>query len=188
MSFNPRIWNRKLHRWGALAVAIPFLLVITTGLLLQVKKQVAWVQPPEQRGSTVVGALTIGSMLDSVRNIPHVGITSWDDVDRIDVRPSKKLIKVIGLSRWEVQLDAGTGAVLQTAYRRSDWLETLHDGSFFHDLAKLWIFLPSGVIVLGLWITGIYLYLLPYRARKAKRLKAVSVDPATRQTPIRGRS
>ena len=34
-SFNPRIWNRKLHRWGSVAVALPFVVVICTGLLLQ---------------------------------------------------------------------------------------------------------------------------------------------------------
>jgi uncharacterized iron-regulated membrane protein len=45
---NPRILSRKLHRWGALSIAMPFLLVLLTGLLLQVKKQVPWVQPPEQ--------------------------------------------------------------------------------------------------------------------------------------------
>ena len=46
---NPRVWNRRLHRWGAVAIGVPFLLIIGTGLLLQVKKQVAWVQPPELR-------------------------------------------------------------------------------------------------------------------------------------------
>ena len=163
---NPRIWNRKLHRWGAIAVALPFLVVICTGILLQLKKQLPFVQPHEQRGSATANAISLGMMLDSVRPVSHAGIQEWDDVDRIDVRPSKGLIKVIGLSRWEVQLDAGTGAVVQTAYRRSDLIEQLHDGSWFHDLAKLGIFLPSGIIVLGLYITGIYLWLLPYRARK----------------------
>jgi uncharacterized iron-regulated membrane protein len=164
---NPRIWNRKLHRWGALTVALPFLVVICTGILLQLKKQFDWVQPPEQRGSPVANALSMGALMDSVRTVTHAGIQSFDDVDRIDVRPSKGLIKVIGLSRWEVQIDAGTGAIVQTSYRRSDLIETLHDGSFFHPLAKLGVFLPSGIIVLGLWITGIYLFLLPYRARRA---------------------
>ena len=176
---NPRVWNRKLHRWGAVAVALPFLVVICSGILLQLKKQLTWVQPKEQRGAPTAEAISLGSMLDSVRTQPHVGIASWEDVDRIDVRPSKGLIKVIGLSRWEVQLDAGTGAVLQTAYRRSDLIEQLHDGSWFHDMAKLGIFLPSGIIVLGLYITGVYLWLLPYLARKqnAARRRANGREP-----------
>ncbi len=165
---NPRIWNRKLHRWGAIAVALPFLIVISTGLLLQLKKQLAWVQPPEQKGASAAPAVTMEAMLAAARSVPEAGITDWSDVDRVDVRPGKGLIKVIGNSRWEIQLDASTGAVLQTAYRRSDLMESLHDGSWFHPLAKLWIFLPSGAIVLGLWVTGIYLFLLPIRSRRAK--------------------
>jgi hypothetical protein len=175
---NPRIWNRKLHRWGAIAVALPFLVVICSGILLQLKKQLPFVQPHEQRGSETSNAISLGALLDSVRTVSHAGIQSWDDVDRIDVRPSKGLIKVIGLSRWEVQLDAGSGAILQTAYRRSDLIEQLHDGSWFHDLAKLGVFLPSGIIVLGLWITGMYLWLLPYRARRqnaARRRRATDI-------------
>ena len=45
MPFNPRVFFRKTHRWGAVLVAVPFLLVLVSGLLLQVKKQVPWVQP-----------------------------------------------------------------------------------------------------------------------------------------------
>jgi len=175
---NPRIWNRKLHRWGAAAIALPFLVVLCTGILLQLKKQIPWVQPHEGRGAPTAGALSLGAMLDSVRTVAHTGISSWDDIDRIDIRPAKGLIKVVGFSRWEVQLDAGTGSVMQTAYRRSDLIESIHDGSFFHPFAKLGIFLPAGVIVLGLWVTGAYLFVLPYLARRknaARRRRAGDV-------------
>jgi len=177
---NPRIWNRKLHRWGSISVAIPFLIVIATGLLLQVKKQVSWVQPVEQKGTPGAPSVSLDALLEAARSVPHAEIQSWSDVDRMDVRPSKGLVKVIGKSRWEVQVDAASGAVLQTAFRRSDWLETLHDGSWFHPLAKLWLFLPSGVIVFGLWITGIYLFLLPIRARRAKAKASVDARPVGR--------
>jgi uncharacterized iron-regulated membrane protein len=166
---NPRVLNRRLHRWGAVTIALPFLVIITTGILLQVKKQVAWVQPTELRGTGVAGSLSLDRMMAAARSVPRAGIATWDDVDRIDVRPSTNLVKIIGHSRWELQLDAATGDVLQVAYRRSDLLESLHDGSWFHDAAKLWVFLPSGLIVLGLWLTGVYLFVLPYRARAARR-------------------
>lgn len=165
---NARIWNRKLHRWGAIAVAVPFLVVIGSGLLLQVKKQVSWVQPPEQKGTPSDTPGDLARFLAAAQSVPEAGIQSWDDVDRVDYRPRKGLAKVIGNNQWEVQVDATSGAVLQTAYRRSDWMESIHDGSWFHPLAKLWVFLPSGVIVGALWVTGIYLFLLPIRSRRAK--------------------
>lgn len=166
---NPRILNRKLHRWGAIASAVPFLLVIVTGLLLQLKKQLPWVQPPEQRTAHQVPAVSMLQILEAARSVPQAQISGWEDIDRLDVRPGKGIVKVAANNRWEVQVDLGTGAVLQSAYRRSDLIEQLHDGSWFHDTAKLWIFLPSGLVVLGLWLTGLYLFVLPYLARAQKR-------------------
>ena len=163
---NPRVWNRKIHRWGAIAVAVPFLLVISTGLLLQLKKQVPWVQPPEQKSASLTPALSLPMILEIAATVPHAGISEWDHIDRIDVRPSKGMLKVVGKNRWELQLDVETGRVLQTAYRRSDLIESIHDGSFFHDKVKLFVFFPVALVVLGLWMTGIYLWLLPYMARR----------------------
>jgi uncharacterized iron-regulated membrane protein len=167
---NPRILNRRLHRWSAVAVALPFLIMLASGLLLQLKKQLDFVQPPEQRGvaSASATALSLPDVLARVREIPHVGIQSWADIDRIDVRPGKNMMKVVSLTRWEVQLDLVTAEILQVAYRRSDLIESIHDGSWFHPSAKLAIFLPTGAIVLGLWITGMYLWILPYRVRRRR--------------------
>lgn len=171
---NPRIWNRRLHRWGAIGVALPFLIVICSGLLLQLKKQIPWVQPTEQKGASPSSTLSLPRILEISASVPQAGISDWSHIDRIDVRPSKGILKVIGNNRWELQIDLATGVVLQTAYRRSDLIEQLHDGSFFHDNVKLFVFLPSGIILLGLWITGVYLWLLPYMARRenAERRKA----------------
>ena len=171
------LWNRTLHRWGSIAIALPLLLVIATGLLLQVKKQVTWVQPPTARGSEVVPTIGFDQILAAAASVDEAGIANWDDVDRLDVRPSKGVVKVRGKSRWEVQVDASTAEVVQVAYRRSDLIESLHDGSFFGDVAKLWIFLPSAIVLLGLWLTGLYLWALPIvmkRKGRAKRAHAAA--------------
>jgi hypothetical protein len=172
---NPRILNRKLHRWGAAAVAVPFLIVLATGLLLQLKKQIPWVQPTEAAGTAILSTLTMPAFLEIAATVPHAGIKTWEDIDRIDVRPSKGIAKVVGTSRWEVQLDLTTGEVLQTAYRRSDLIESIHDGSFFHPGAKVWVFLPAAVIVFALWVTGMYLWVLPYLGRRRNAVRRASV-------------
>lgn len=173
---NSRIWNRRLHRWAAVAVALPFLVVAATGVVLQLKKQVAWIQPPERLGADPAAGLVIGfdRILTAASAVPAAKIRTWDDVDRLDVRPGKGLVKVQARSRWEVQVDAATGEVLQAAYRRSDLLESIHDGSFFHPIAKLTVFLPAGVVVLALWVTGAYLFLLPHRVRRARAQRLAS--------------
>lgn len=162
------ILSRRLHRWGAVAVGLPLLLVVGSGLLLQVKKQVPWVQPAERRTAVSTPAVDWARMLEATRGVPQAGVTGWEDIDRVDVRPSKGILKIITNSRWELQLALGTGEVLQVAYRRSDLIEQLHDGSFFGDPAKLWIFLPSGIVLFGLWLTGLYLWVLPYLTRRKR--------------------
>ena len=161
--------HRKLHRVGAILVLLPALVLFPTGVLLQLKKEVAWIQPPTQEGSAPGLEVTWDEILEALRSVESAGVTSWDDVDRLDVRPGKGMVKVRCANRWEVQVDSHTGAVLQSSYRRSDLIESLHDGSWFHDRAKLLIWLPTGLILCGLWITGLYLWVLPYLVRRKRK-------------------
>lgn len=163
------VLNRKLHRWGSILTALPLLVVIVTGIILQLKKDWSWVQPPTARSSDPALELNFDEILAAASGVEEAAITSWDDVDRMDVRPGRGIVKVRANNRWEVQLDTKSGEVLHVAYRRSDLIESLHDGSWFSDGAKLWIFLPTAVILLGLWITGIYLWFLPHLAKRRKR-------------------
>lgn len=164
--------NRKLHRIGALLTFIPLAVILGTGLLLQLKKDWGWVQPPTRDGVGGPPALSMEEILDAARGAQQAGIETWDDVDRLDVRPDRGVVKVRARSRWEVQVDTATGEVLQVAYRRSDLLEDLHDGSWFHDGVKLWVFLPAGLVLCGLWGTGLYLWLLPHLVKRRRRRAA----------------
>lgn len=164
--------NRLIHRWGSIAIALPVLLVIVTGLILLLKKDVAWIQPPTQKGKVAELGLSFDQILEATKGVPEAKVESWDDIDRLDVRPSKGLVKVRAKNRWEVQVDATTGEVLHVAYRRSDLIESLHDGSFFHDKVKLWVMLPAAVVLLVLWVTGIYLFAQPHLARRRRKKAA----------------
>lgn len=164
MRFN--VANRRIHYWLALGLLLPGLLVVTTGLVLQLKKQWTWVQPPEQRGSPGPPTITLEAMRRAVANVPEAGVASWDDVQRIDVRPSRGIAKVWTATGYEVQVDLRTGTVLQSAYRRSDLIESLHDGSFFGDTTKLSVFLPAGLVLLTLYLTGSWMLLQPWVARR----------------------
>ena len=160
--FNWNKWTRKTHYWGAFVIILPISIVITTGILLQLKKEVNWIQPPTSNAVHAnAPTISFDNILNSVKTADEANITSWDDVDRLDVRIDKGIVKVRGKNRWEVQVDTETGDVLQVAYRRSDLIESLHDGSWFHDKVKIWLFLPSGIILFVLWITGLYMFILP---------------------------
>jgi len=157
--------NRKIHYWASLFVALPLGVIIVTGILLQFKKQLPWVQPAERRGSGNEPTLAMSQILEICRGIPEVKVRGWNDINRIDVRPSKGILKVSTTSSWEIQLESRNGAVLQVAFRRSDLIEALHDGSWFHNGVKYWVFIPTAIVLLLLWLTGLYLFLLPFIVR-----------------------
>lgn len=167
MSWYARRDLRKIHRWGAILIALPFLIVLITGLFLQVKKEFSWIQPPSETGSISYQTpkISFEKILAIAKSDAEAAINSWEDVDRLDVRPDDGIVKVRSTTGWEVQIDLGNGQILSSMLRRSDVIEAIHDGSWFHEKAKLWFFLPSAVVVTILWITGIYLFFLPYFAK-----------------------
>lgn len=177
MSFN--VANRRIHHWASFIVAVPLVVIITSGLLLQMKKQWDWVQPPEQRGTGTTPAIGFDRILASIQGVPELGVRGWADVNRLDVRPDRGLVKVTLHSGWEAQIDLGSGRVLQTAYRRSDFIETIHDGSFFAgDWSKLGLFLPAGMTLLLLWLSGVWMVWVQFigkRRRKARMGKAAAL-------------
>ena len=178
-SFN--WWTRKLHRWGAILAAVPLLLVIISGLLLQLKKEIAWVQPTTMTGSGDQLVLSWPQILDAAKTDQNANVDGWSDIDRLDVRPSKGLIKIRCENGWELQVDSTDGKILSSNYRRSDLIESIHDGSFFTDSAKLWIFLPNGLVLLALWATGMYLWYLPFSSKRKKRKRKLESNSPTRE-------
>ncbi|MDG2122365.1 MAG: PepSY domain-containing protein [Verrucomicrobiales bacterium] len=168
-------WHRPLrqfHYWASAVVLITAPVVIGSGILLQLKKQLTWVQPPTQKGSTDSLSISFDSILKTATTVAEAEITTWADIDRLDVRPGKGVVKIRANNRWEIQLDSATGEILQSTYRRSDLIESIHDGSFFHDNLKLGLFLPSAIILLLLWLSGTYLFLKPLTKKLAKPKKA----------------
>ncbi|MEM7001720.1 MAG: PepSY-associated TM helix domain-containing protein [Pseudomonadota bacterium] len=165
---------RKIHYWSAPFVLLPLGLVIVTGVLLMLKKELDWVQPPTLKGTypSAIPTQTLEQLFDRARQVPELDLGNWTDLSRVDVKPDKGVVKFVSRNRWEAQIDAHSGELVHLAYRRSDLIESLHDGSFFTDWSKHYVFLPSGVILLLLWGTGIYLFFIVQTARnrKAQRL------------------
>lgn len=173
MHFN--VANRKVHFWASFIAAVPLLVMICSGIMLQMKKQWDFVQPPEHRGTGTAPAIDFAHIMAALRTVPSLGVTGWDDVDRLDVRPGRGVAKVTLNSRWEVQIDLGTGQVMQTAYRRSDLIESIHDGSFFGgDWTKLGLFLPAGVTLLLLWLGGLWMVWVQLYGKHKKRKMLVN--------------
>ncbi|MEM8527154.1 MAG: PepSY-associated TM helix domain-containing protein [Bacteroidota bacterium] len=163
-----RIW----HRGIGIVVSLLVIVSATTGILLALKKDVNKIQPSTQKG--------ISTNLSDWKPIPQLAEIAQNalakqeskiatTIDRIDVRPSKGIVKVLFKEAWwEVQVDGNSGEVLSIAKRHSDWIEALHDGSIISDGFKLISMNVLGFGLLLMVITGIWLWYGPKRYRKWK--------------------
>ena len=163
------VLNRKVHYWASAAIAVPLLIVSVTGTILQLKKHSAWVQPPEQRGSMTTPVIELSGILQALKQEPTLGVEHWGHVKRLDVRPDRGVAKAWLHTDYEAQVDLGTGQILQVAYRRSDWIESIHDGSIFGDGVKLFVFFPAAVGLVLLWLGGMWMFIYPFIGRRRVR-------------------
>jgi uncharacterized iron-regulated membrane protein len=169
--------SRKWHHKLSVVMAILLLISAITGLLLGWKKQVDWLQPGTQRGEAgeLVDWKPISELSEAavIAFRQNAGPDANAEVDRMDVRPSKNVVKVrFEYEDYEVQVDGITGKVLNVGNRNADWIERIHDGSIVSDLFKLisMNLLSFGVFIMT--ITGLWLYFGPKRYRAQRRRDA----------------
>ena len=165
---------RKFHRYTGLLLAILLLISAVTGILLSLKKNVDIIQPPTQKG--VSKDLATWKSIDELSKLATTAFyqkyptQKGNEIDRLDVRPSKGIAKVLFKEgNWEVQIDGTSGEVKSIAKRYSDWIESLHDGSIISDLFKLISMNILGIGVLFLIGSGIWLWYGPKVVREMKR-------------------
>jgi len=168
MSFKKT--NRTLHKWISIVIAIPLLIIFVTGVLLLVKKEFSVLQPPTMKGQEQTPTIAFNQILTIVQSVKDVQVNSWQDIDRLDVRPNKGVIKIRTNNRLEIQLDASSGKVLHVAQRNSDLIESIHDGTFFEKNANLWLMLPVAIASIIMLITGVIMFLLPYLKKNRRNV------------------
>ena len=110
----------------------------------------------------------LNSYLESAKTVAEAEIISWDNIDRIDIRPDKGIAKIRSKNNWEIQLDLETSEIYSVNYRRSDIIESIHDGSFFTDYIKFGVFFPTGILMIVLSFTGIYMFIIPILRKRKK--------------------
>ena len=160
----------KAHKWVGVVAAVFLLNLAGTGFLLLIKKNVAWIQPLEQKGERPFELqASFDDILAALKATPEAEVSSWKDVARIDVRPNKGLVKATCANAVEVQIDAATGKALQSAVRRSDLIESIHDGSFFADFVHGGVMPGVSLSLCFLSLSGLYLAALPWIRRRKRR-------------------
>jgi len=161
----------QMHKWVGIVSALLLINVSVTGLLLLEKKKLAWLQPPTQIGApgTEADFITIQELLTSVAQLEHPDFPDAAAIDRVDFRPGKRVFKVRSQHHnAEIQVDAINGSILSVAPRRSDLIETLHDGSWFAPWMHGVLMPLAAIANFLLVITGLYLWLKRSWPRRRK--------------------
>ncbi len=170
---------RKVHRWTGAALFLLFFLISISGLLLGWKKN---------SGGYILADTEIGTTpdlqqwvsFDSLKNQAifylhqEVDPDLSPEIDRMDVRPDKGTVKVRFKDHyWGVQIDGATGKLLTVEQRRSDFIESLHDGSVIDNIGlipggyfKLFYTSLTGIALLTFTITGFWLWYGPKYMRR----------------------
>lgn len=156
-----------------------FFFISVTGILLGWKKNSnGTILPKSYTGTStkLKDWLPIDSLHNNACKILHDSV-STDlslELERIDIRPDKGMVKFVFIDHfWGVQIDGATGKLLHIERRRSDFIESLHDGSFLDyyfgssgEIIKLIYTSIMGFALLTFTITGFWLWYGPKRMRK----------------------
>ncbi|MEL7160222.1 MAG: PepSY-associated TM helix domain-containing protein [Bacteroidota bacterium] len=169
--------TRKLHRYSGITLFVFFFVMAVTGILLGWKKHSGGaLLPTTQRGTTP--EVSTWLPLDTLSLLATQGLYQATgellEIDRIDVRPGKGILKFRFAGRQrEVQVDGATGEVLSTGRRHSDWIEQVHDGSIVddalgipHGIFKVFYNSIMGVALVIFTVTGFWLWYGPKRMRR----------------------
>lgn len=170
---------RKIHRITGILLFVFFFFIAITGLLLGWKKHSGGlIMSKSYKGtsSDLKDWLPLDSLHKNACKILHDSVSPNLplDLDRIDVRKDKGMVKFIFESNfWGVQLDGATGNLLHIERRKSDFIEKVHDGSildyYFGTTDQQIKLVYTSVMGLGLLIftiTGFWLWYGPKRMRK----------------------
>ncbi len=109
-------------------------------------------------------------LLEVVYTQEHPDFRELGDIERIDFRPDDRIFKVISKHHYsELQVCAVTGRVMSSAWRPSDLIEDIHDGSFWAGWWHDWAMPLFGVGLVFMTASGLWLWIEPTLRRRKRR-------------------
>ncbi|MFZ1454607.1 MAG: PepSY-associated TM helix domain-containing protein [Saprospiraceae bacterium] len=127
---------RKIHRIFGIWLFLFLFVTGATGLLLGWKKNSFGLILAETTSGVsrdVQGFLLLDTIISISENHARLHFQNGEhEIDRIEVRPDKGIVKVNFKNNYKgLQIDATNGKILKVESRNSDLIEHIHDGSWF---------------------------------------------------------
>ena len=166
---------RKLHRWIGVVLLVLMVTLSVTGGFVTYKNHLEYLQPASRTGSagSLDQVLSPARIAEIVLSLSLPGVSDVAAINRIELRPSKRMYKVRLEPRgaWspprEIQVDAMTGVVMNRGVRGDQLWMDLHSFAVLGEGAKLVTMTMAALGVLWLSLTGALLFWYPawYKAR-----------------------
>lgn len=174
-SKKTRLTSRQFHRWLGIGAAVLFLLVSVTGVALQYQQIFGSEEAAKEASASITSPLSLAkptgldvAALDRARmallarygNRPIAGV-DWE----IKAPTPAFVFHLDGSDPRKVVVGITSGAILSDEPDGEDWLLRLHSGEIIGDGGKV-IGLLWGLGLVAMTLTGVWLYIKMYRARR----------------------
>ncbi|HEV7878980.1 PepSY-associated TM helix domain-containing protein [Bradyrhizobium sp.] len=166
---------RWVHKWVGALLALIMVTLSVTGIFVAFKNEVEYLQPAGRSGSAgnIAAAIPPARVAEIILALQLPEAPTLKQINRIELRPSKRMYKVRlePASAWssprEIQVDAMTGGILNDGVRGDQLWMDLHSLAVFGVTAKIVTMTISGLALLWLGLSGLYLFFYPrwFRAR-----------------------
>lgn len=168
---------RKVHRITGAALFIFFFIISISALLLGWKKNSNGLLLAETQTGTTTNFLEwlpLEVLHEKAYTVMQDSVSSETIIalDRIDIQKDKGIIKFMFDDYYGLQLDGGTGTLLEFGKRNADLIENIHDGSILDvyfktsgNPIKLIYSTIMSVALLVFTITGFWLWYGPKRMK-----------------------
>jgi len=191
-------FSRFTHKWMSVLLGLAILVISLSGLLLTFKKDLEYLQPATHKGEkgNISQFLPPHRIAEAVLALNLPEAQSLDDINRIELRPSKRMWKVRleassnFSSPREIQVDAVSGKILNLGLRGDQLWMDVHSFMVFGSKATSYTtMIMSGLTLFWLILTGYYLFFYPYwmKARKARRQPKVDAVGQAPEAAIQSR-
>lgn len=184
-------FSRFTHKWMSVFLGLALLVIVLSGLFLSFKKDLEYLQPATRKGDKgdIAHFLPAHRIAEAVLALNLPEAQSLDDINRLELRPSKRIWKVRleatsnFASPREIQVDAVSGKILNQGLRGDQLWMDVHSFMVFGKATSYTTMILAGLTLFWLILTGYYLFFYPYwmKARKARR--AAARPEASEATP-----
>jgi uncharacterized iron-regulated membrane protein len=157
-----RNWHRKI----SLISLIPLIVIAISGFILSLRSLIPAIQPPQVRGTPGFPIIPLEQIYAKAQSVESAELSSLEKLKSMEVRLQTGTVSIRAQNGIEIQIDSHSGEILSVGKRWTPFLIKIHEGGFLPPLLQYVIFIPIGLLLTFLSISGLFIFLKTYKRKK----------------------